>query len=172
MNFRVLVLLFACNISSVQADACDVITRSQSTEVPAVETHICYQYEGMPADAISWSCVNESKEKLTTTKIPIEHCPDDFVASCRATMTQKTLVNPDVTSGTPKRKVALLPDNTQPEPLPALEKGGAEEPLDHALGCSRGGLTTKIHVLCVSNRIPLCFNLSGGKASDIAHASP
>ncbi|WP_277052974.1 transposase, partial [Zestomonas thermotolerans] len=28
------------------------------------------------------------------------------------------------------------------------EKGGPEEPVDHALGRSRGGLTTKIHMLC------------------------
>ena len=52
----------------------------------------------------------------------------------------------------------------------AGKKGGAEEPLDHVLGQSRGGLTTKIHKLCDANGIPLSFILSGGQASDISHA--
>ncbi|NWB89453.1 IS5 family transposase [Pseudomonas gingeri] len=51
-------------------------------------------------------------------------------------------------------------------------KKGGEEPEDHALGRSRGGLTTKIHMLCDSNGVPLCFKLSGGQASDIAYAQP
>ncbi len=51
-------------------------------------------------------------------------------------------------------------------------KKGAEEPQDHALGRSRGGLTTRIHMLCDSNGIPLRFLLSGGNASDITYAQP
>ncbi|TDV59178.1 HD domain-containing protein [Pseudomonas sp. LP_7_YM] len=34
------------------------------------------------------------------------------------------------------------------------EKRGFEEPQDHALGRSRGGLTTKIHMLCDANGVP------------------
>lgn len=34
-------------------------------------------------------------------------------------------------------------------------KGGPEEPLDHALGRSRGRLTTKIHMVCDANGVPL-----------------
>lgn len=45
-----------------------------------------------------------------------------------------------------------------------------EEPQDHALGRSRGGLTTKIHMLCDAHGVPLNFLLSGGQASDIAYA--
>ncbi|SEB42430.1 Transposase [Pseudomonas marginalis] len=52
------------------------------------------------------------------------------------------------------------------------EKRGPEEPQDHALGRSRGGLTTKIHMLCDANGVPLRFLLSGGQASDIAYAQP
>ncbi len=52
------------------------------------------------------------------------------------------------------------------------EKRGAEEPQDHALGRSRGGLTTKIHMLRDANGVPLHFLLSGGQASDIAYAQP
>lgn len=47
-----------------------------------------------------------------------------------------------------------------------------DEPVDHALGRSRGGLTTKIHMLCDTNGIPLRFFLSGGQASDISYAQP
>ncbi|WJR26037.1 IS5-like element ISPsp10 family transposase [Pseudomonas mosselii] len=49
-------------------------------------------------------------------------------------------------------------------------KRGAEEPTDHALGRSRGGLTTKIHMVSDARGIPLHFTLSGGHASDISHA--
>lgn len=49
-------------------------------------------------------------------------------------------------------------------------KKGSEEPLDHALGRSRGGLTTKIHMLCDANGVPLRFLLSPGQASDISNA--
>ncbi|NBF08131.1 IS5 family transposase [Pseudomonas sp. Fl4BN1] len=51
-------------------------------------------------------------------------------------------------------------------------KKGAEEPQDHALGRSRGGLTTKIHMLCDARGVSLNFLLSGGQASDIAYAQP
>ena len=44
-------------------------------------------------------------------------------------------------------------------------KKGPDEPVDHALGRSRGGLTTKIHMLCDANGVPLRFLLSGGQAS-------
>ncbi|MDR2307804.1 MAG: IS5 family transposase [Paucimonas sp.] len=54
----------------------------------------------------------------------------------------------------------------------AGKKGGPDEPADHALGRSRGGLTTKIHMLCDANGIPLRFLLSGGQASDISYAQP
>ncbi|GFZ61590.1 hypothetical protein ALP44_200120 [Pseudomonas syringae pv. theae] len=50
------------------------------------------------------------------------------------------------------------------------EKRVPEELQDHALGRSRGGLTTKIHMRCDANGVPLCFLLSGGQASDIAYA--
>ncbi|WP_457362064.1 IS5 family transposase [Pseudomonas sp. TE3610] len=54
----------------------------------------------------------------------------------------------------------------------AGKKGGPDEPADHALGRSRGGLTTKIHMLCDANGIPLRFLLSGGQARDISYAQP
>jgi transposase len=59
-----------------------------------------------------------------------------------------------------------------PAPPAAQEKRGLEEPQDHALRRSRGGLTNKIHMLCDANGIPLRFLLSGGNASDINYAQP
>lgn len=51
-------------------------------------------------------------------------------------------------------------------------KKGSEEPLDHAQGRTRAGLTTKIHIVCDANGVPLRFMLSPGRASDIAYAQP
>lgn len=45
-----------------------------------------------------------------------------------------------------------------------------DEPADHALGCSRGGLITKIHMLCDANGTQLRFLPSGGQVSDISYA--
>jgi transposase len=41
-----------------------------------------------------------------------------------------------------------------------------DEPADHALGRSRGGLSTKIHILCDADGHPLHFNLSAGQVHD------
>ncbi|MGV4988526.1 IS5 family transposase, partial [Streptomyces sp. NRAIS3] len=42
----------------------------------------------------------------------------------------------------------------------------ASEPADHALGQSRGGLTTKIHLAADSHCRPLVFVLTAGQAGD------
>jgi transposase len=48
------------------------------------------------------------------------------------------------------------------------EKGDAEEPDDHALGRSRGGLTSKIHLLCDRHGHPLQFHLTAGQIHEMA----
>ena len=48
------------------------------------------------------------------------------------------------------------------------KKGDAEEPEDHALGRSRGGFTTKIHILCDGNGLPLHFHLTAGQTHESA----
>jgi transposase len=45
-------------------------------------------------------------------------------------------------------------------------KKNPEEPADHALGRSRGGFSTKIHLLCDSHGHPLHFHLTAGQAHD------
>lgn len=46
------------------------------------------------------------------------------------------------------------------------KKGNPEEPEDHALGYSRGGLTTKIHLLCDSNGHPLHVHITPGQTHE------
>lgn len=46
------------------------------------------------------------------------------------------------------------------------KKGDPEEPSDHALGRSRGGFSTKIHILCDGNGHPLHFHLTPGQTHE------
>ena len=47
-----------------------------------------------------------------------------------------------------------------------------EEPSDHALGRSRGGFSTKIHVLCDGHGHPLHFHLTAGQAHESTALAP
>ena len=46
------------------------------------------------------------------------------------------------------------------------KKGDPEEPVDHALGRSRGGFSTKIHILCDGEGHPLYFHLTPGQTHE------
>jgi len=46
------------------------------------------------------------------------------------------------------------------------EKNDPQELADHALGRSRGGFTTKIHILCDGRGHPLHFHLTAGQVHD------
>lgn len=46
------------------------------------------------------------------------------------------------------------------------KKGDSEEPADHALGRSKGGFTTKIHLLADGSGNPLGFYLTAGQVHD------
>jgi transposase len=46
------------------------------------------------------------------------------------------------------------------------KKSDPNEPADHALGRSRGGFSTKIHILCDREGRPLCFELTPGQAHE------
>jgi hypothetical protein len=115
MNIRFLLLIatFAIIPTCVMAEGCDVQTQSSSASVPAVETHSCYEYEGMPVNSIDWSCSNESKDMLSSTKNKVEHCADHYQASCIATITQESLANPHSTSKDKNAKALNIPDNAQ-----------------------------------------------------------
>jgi hypothetical protein len=113
MNAKVLLLIVCASPASVLAQGCDVITRSQSQAVPAIETRSCYEYKGVPAEAIGWSCSNESKGTLSTEKKPVERCAEGYVATCQARLTQEALANPHSTSKDRSGSSANLPDNAQ-----------------------------------------------------------
>lgn len=80
--------------TEVLAEACEVSTRSSSEAVKAVEGRTCYSFSDMPAEAINWSCSNESKAMLSTEKRKVPRCADGSVGSCIAPLTQETLANP------------------------------------------------------------------------------
>ena len=46
------------------------------------------------------------------------------------------------------------------------KKRDPDEPADHALGYSRGGFTTKIHLLCDGHGLPLHFHLTPGQTHE------
>jgi transposase len=53
-----------------------------------------------------------------------------------------------------------------PQGAEANYKSFGEEPADHAIGRSRGGLTTKTHLVCDGQGRPLGFTLTGGHVAD------
>ncbi|MGP3982918.1 transposase [Streptomyces sp. KR80] len=59
------------------------------------------------------------------------------------------------------RSCALI--STRPGPAKGAPAG---EPADHAIGRSRGGLTTKIHLAADGRCRPLAFHLTAGQAGD------
>ncbi|MCE0460817.1 MULTISPECIES: hypothetical protein [Pseudomonas] len=114
MNAKVLLLWVACSSPTVvMAQGCDVITRSQSQSVSEIETRSCYEYKGVPAEAIGWSCSNESKGTLSTRKTPVERCAEGYVATCEARLTQEALANPRSTSKDTTGGSANIPDNAR-----------------------------------------------------------
>ena len=46
------------------------------------------------------------------------------------------------------------------------KKRDSQEPDDHALGRSRGGFSTKIHILCDGHGLPLHFRLTAGQTHE------
>jgi hypothetical protein len=52
------------------------------------------------------------------------------------------------------------------------KKKDPDEPADHALGRSRGGFSTKIHILCDGYGHPLHFHLTAGQAHETTELDP
>ncbi|MCO7518127.1 MULTISPECIES: hypothetical protein [unclassified Pseudomonas] len=94
-TFLLFSLLVGLAGGQAQAAGCDVVTQSSSESVKPVQGHTCYSFGNMPAEAIAWSCSNQSKEMLNSRKRPVERCADGSVGSCIAPLTQETLANPD-----------------------------------------------------------------------------
>ncbi|HYQ54932.1 MAG TPA: hypothetical protein VES70_31365 [Pseudomonas sp.] len=106
-----MVMLGSLASGEVLAEACEVMTRSSSEAVKPVEGRTCYSYSNMPAEAINWSCSNESKEMLSTEKHKVARCADGSVGSCIAPLTQESLANPKSAGRSkPSTKPALPKD--------------------------------------------------------------
>lgn len=95
MIAKTTVLLAGSLLASLaMAEGCEVSTRSTSAEaVDTVASESCYEFKGMPAGSIDWSCSNESQQTLATSKRKVAECEAGYSASCSAAMTQETLAN-------------------------------------------------------------------------------
>ncbi|MBM7061920.1 hypothetical protein JQX08_14510 [Pseudomonas sp. UL073] len=114
MNARALWVLLGCLITgSALADACQVTSRSSSAAVQPVELESCFEYQGMPADALDWSCRNESKQMVNTTQHKLPKCAAGYFASCTAALTQETLANPRATRNDPSAGAIAIPDDAR-----------------------------------------------------------
>lgn len=106
-----MVILGSLASGEVMAEACEVMTRSSSEAVKPVEGRTCYSYSNMPAEAINWSCSNESKEMLNTEKHKVPRCADGSIGSCIAPLTQESLANPKAAGrDEPSTRPALAKD--------------------------------------------------------------
>ncbi|PTQ70056.1 hypothetical protein [Pseudomonas sp. GV071] len=114
MNARLLVLLLtSLAASGVWAEACMVETRAQSASVPMVEGKSCYEYKGVPAGSIDWSCSNESKETLASSKTKVASCPEKPKGTCIATLTQESMANQRSSSKDSHADSANIPKGAQ-----------------------------------------------------------
>ncbi|WP_266616446.1 MULTISPECIES: hypothetical protein [unclassified Streptomyces] len=57
----------------------------------------------------------------------------------------------------------------QPDAQREPPGGSTPDPGDHAMGRSRGGLSTKLHPACEHGQRPLSLVLSAGQAGDVPH---
>ncbi|WP_043307247.1 hypothetical protein [Pseudomonas sp. ML96] len=107
-------LLIGCLLAPLAlAEGCHILTQSSSPGVAAVETESCYEFQGMPAGTINWSCSNESQETLGTRQEKVAKCDAGYVASCRAAITQETLANHRSSSSNPPANEPNVPDDAK-----------------------------------------------------------
>ena len=67
---------------------------------------------------------------------------------------------------------SMAPWSAPPAARQGAEKRDPEEPADHALGRSRGGVSTKIHLLCDGHGHPLHFHLTAGQDHESTALKP
>ncbi|MCV4283495.1 hypothetical protein [Pseudomonas capsici] len=114
MTLRLCMALTGCLLCNMAlGQACDVVTRPASAQVPVVQPHICYEYKGVPEGAIDWSCSNEDKGSAPREKRKVDTCPKGAVALCTATATTESLANERSTSKEQGAGTAQLPDDAQ-----------------------------------------------------------
>jgi hypothetical protein len=114
MKLKVVLVVAGCLLNSTAwAEACQVSTRAASPEIAVVQAQTCYQYKGVPAGSIDWSCSNKDKDASPTDKRKVDSCPADAKASCTATLTQEGLANERSTSKEAGKDAANIPAGAQ-----------------------------------------------------------
>ena len=90
-------------------------------------------------------------------------------ASCRPGGPRRT-ASPGPSGASTARSSA--PINTPPALAAAGGKNPSDEPADHALGRSRGGFGTKVHLVTDGRGLPLALHLTGGQRQECEMLEP
>ncbi|WP_194790784.1 hypothetical protein [Pseudomonas sp. UFMG81] len=112
MRIVFMLLLLGAGLPAL-ADDCEVFNRSSSSAVQPVVQHSCYSFTGMPAEAIAWSCSNESKAMVSSDKRRVPRCADGSLGRCIAPLTQEALANPEATGRDQPSTRPALPDDAR-----------------------------------------------------------
>jgi hypothetical protein len=112
MNTKILIIIASLCPALAFAQGCDLVTRSQSASVSAIESHSCPEYQGMPVESMNGSCSNPGKEMPSSTS-SVGQCADDYRASCLAALSQEALANPRPISKDKNSKSVNIPGNAR-----------------------------------------------------------
>ena len=114
MVIRIMLALLGSLASSLAfAAACHVSQSATSAQVPTVVLESCYEFSGVPAEAINWSCSNESNQPLGSDKHPVAACKSGFKATCSAPLSQESLANHRATGDDQAASSFSVPENAQ-----------------------------------------------------------
>lgn len=95
------------------ADACHVVTHASSAKLPKVDVETCYEYQGMPEEAVGWSCNDDTPGALGSEKRKVSSCAAGYFGRCTAAVTQESLANPK-SAGTESQSPSLkIPDKAK-----------------------------------------------------------
>ncbi|MDV3439892.1 hypothetical protein R0G64_10690 [Pseudomonas otitidis] len=109
-----LLLLLGCLPAGLTlAEGCHVNSRTSSAAVTGIETESCYEFVGMPAEALDWSCSNESKDMTSTRKQRVAQCPGGEQARCDAPLDQESLANPRASARGPDTARPAVPNDAR-----------------------------------------------------------
>ncbi|MHB0765580.1 hypothetical protein ACYCFC_14545 [Stutzerimonas sp. NM35] len=74
------------------ANSCYVSAETSGAIPPPVVTEMCFEYQGMDADAIDWVC--QDNEAIESSRREIrDSCPSGHFGICTAAITPETLAN-------------------------------------------------------------------------------
>lgn len=90
-----------------------------------------------------------------------------FSPRCRSSPTRPGSLTGWCRSTRPSRAcISTVRPSAAPQGALSNHKNLREEPLDHGIGRSRGGLTSKVHLVCDGRGRPLSWVITGGNIND------